>query len=108
MLRGWRRDRPMSDPRTGPDFEELKRRLQSSDAAERRRALDQLIARYMPQVLRHAHRVFFDQLRPAQDSEDVTQSVLVKFAERLRTGKIALRTERELLALLKQMTEQKL
>ena len=59
----------MSDPHTGPDFEVLKQRLQSSDAAERRRALDELIARYMPQVLRHAHRVFFDQLHESSPAE---------------------------------------
>ena len=89
-------------------FHDLKRDIETGDAATRRRAMDQLIRRFEHPLHQHARRVMFEQLRSAMDSTDLLQTVNFKMIKSLEQGRIELKSEAQFLALLKRMIENEL
>src|SRR5262245_15845728 len=93
----------------GFGFEEFKARIQSSTGDERAGWVQRFVAHFLDpdnETLRRiARREFYEQLRPLYTVEDVLSRVGEKLERRLRTGKLALLSEKKFLGYVTRMIQ---
>lgn len=93
-----------------PTFDEYRELLERSTSDEERHILvSEMVVEYMPKVLSLSRILLHRMSRPSgMQSEDLCQSVCIRLLDRLREGKIELRSEARFISLLRMMVENRL